>query len=361
MFRAIVAAVLLTTTASAIASDLRPQLVRRLPDEIGLSIRDVAWRGRDSLLLATNQGVYSYTPSSGRSSRVLASAPVPDGVREPRSIDVDSTYAIVTGPVPPSGYVWAVKDNERVVAQTSADLSVSQSVVWGKTLCVLASSLRGTTNDVKSGSVWCGNVDAGWSTFKPIHRIRSGDAAVDRYRRAILHHGGSIASGHDGSFYVVTAAEPGVFHYSVTGRLLDVTGADLDDLVLTDMRDLALRFGMDIENRYKLLLNTQPTIDDLVATPSGPAIVVRIAEKDKVRWELWYTDRSGGASRKVRLKADRPGPYGHLRCDALSDTLACIGSLPPASEGNVIEKAQKYPHVWLFKLQQEAGVGVASK
>ena len=362
MFRAIVAAALLSTTAQALASDLRPQIVRRLPDDIGPSIRDVAWRGRDTLLFATNQGVFSYTLAPpGRAAKVLPAVPIPDGVREPRSIDTDDRLAIVTSPMPPSGYVWATKDNERVIAQTSAELSVSQSAIFGKTLCVMAANLRATANEQKSGSVWCGNVDQGWSTFKPVHRIRSGDAAVDRWRRAILHHGGSIARAGDGSFYVVTAAEPGVFHYSTEGRLLDVTGTNLEDLVLTDMRDLAAKFGMDIENRYRLMLNTQPTIDDLVVTPEGPAIVVRLADKTKVRWELWYTDRDGGAKKRVHLMADRPGPYGHLRCDANGDSLACIGSLPPASEAAVVEKAQRHPTVWVFKLKEAAGVGVAAR
>ncbi|HVS31961.1 MAG TPA: hypothetical protein VMS98_10925 [Thermoanaerobaculia bacterium] len=362
MFRAIVAAALLSTTAQAFASDLRAEFVRRLPDEIGPSIRDVAWRGRDTLLFATNQGVYSYTLAApGRAARVLPAVPIPDGVREPRSIDTDDTLAIVTSPMPPSGYVWETKGNERVIAQTSAELSVSQSAIFGKTLCIMAANLRATASELKSGSVWCGNVEQGWSTFKPVHRIRSGDAAVDRYRRAILHHGGSIARAGDGSFYVVTAAEPGVFHYSTAGRLLDVTGNNLEDLVLTDMRDLAAKFGMDIENRYRLMLNTQPTIDDLVVTPEGPAILVRLAEKNKIRWELWYPDRAGGAKRRVRLAADRPGPYGHLRCDARGDMLACIGSLPPANEANVVEKAQRHPTVWVFKLKEDSGVGVAAK
>ena len=152
---------------------------------------------------------------------------------------------------------------------------------------------------------------------------------------------GAIALDADGSLTVITSSEPGVFRYAPDGTLIQKSGESFDELVITAMREIPARFAGDIAGRYRLLLNTQPTIDDLVLTPRGPAIVVRIAEKERIRWELWWPRADGRAAPPTRLGIEPAGPQEHLRCDARGASLACV-----AAKGST-------PHLWIFELLPE--------
>jgi hypothetical protein len=116
------------------------------------------------------------------------------------------------------------------------------------------------------------------------------------------------------------------------------------------MEELRTRFAGDVDGRYRLLLNTQPTIDDLVLTPKGPAIVVRIGENARTRWELWWPRSDGRTIPPTRLGIDRIGPFGHLYCDVRGTALACIGSKPDRKQAGDFRIAELVPHLWIFEL-----------
>ena len=216
--------------------------------------------------------------------------------------------------------------------------------VRGQRTCLLAFQMSGEANDT---AVWCGGVRESWEKYKPVHRLSSG---VQIFRDSFPRQSGAVAMGEDGSVTVITSAEPGVFHYAPDGKLIEKTGQSFDELVLTAMRELRTRFAGDVDGRYRLLLNTQPIIEDLVLTPRGPAIVVRIADRERTRWELWWPRADGRAVPPTRLGIDRIGPFGHIQCDARGSSLACVGSKPDPKQASDFHISEFAPYLWIFEL-----------
>ena len=161
---------------------------------------------------------------------------------------------------------------------------------------------------------------------------------------------GAIALADDGSLSVITAVEPGVFRYGPDGKLIETLGRSFDELVLPMTSELRTRFAGDVDGRYHLLLNKQPILEDLVLTPRGPAIVVRIAEKGRTRWELWWPRADGRTVPPTRLGIDRIGPFGHVHCDARGTALACVGSKPDPKKAADFRVSEHVPYLWIFEL-----------
>ena len=331
---------LLVVLAAAGTGILAPRSAIPLPASVGHYASDVAWENADAVLLTTNSGMHRYALRTRASERLISTAPLPDGVPDPTSLSSDGVSVKVTSVISMGGYSMRLSDRKRLNAQRIRLLPLDVAV-RGERACLLALEMRKRTNE----AVFCGKINEFWSKFAPVHRLSSGEAL---FRHAIDRQAGAIALGEDGSLTVITSAEPGVFRYTPDGTLLEKSGQSFDELVLTAMREIPARFAADIAGRYRLLLNTQPTIDDLVLTPRGPAIVVRIAEKERIRWELWWPRADGRTVPPTRLGIDRIGPYGHLRCDARGTSLACVGSLPSAKTAAGLS-SEHAPHLWIFE------------
>lgn len=306
-----------------------------LPPAMGRYASDVTWESADAVLIATNSGVHRYSLRSRTSERLISAAPLPDGVPDPDAVASDGATLQATSAITMGGYSMRLADRKRLIAQRTR-LQPLDVAVRGQRACVLGREIRKKTND----AVFCGKVNEFWSKYTPVHRITSG-AAI--FPHAIDRVAGAVALDAGGSVVVITSAEPGVFRYAPDGKLIEKSGESFDELVITAMREIPARFAGDIAGRYRLLLNTQPIIDDLLLTPRGPAIVVRIAEKERIRWELWWPRSDGRAVPPTRLGIESAGPYEHLRCDARGPSIACVGSSGSA------------PHLWVFELLPERG------
>jgi hypothetical protein len=301
-----------------------------LPAAIGQYASDVTWESADAVLITSNLGVYRYSLRNRTVERLISAAPLPDGVPDPEAVASDGATVEVISGIAMGGYSMRLADRKRLVAQRIRFVPLDVTV-HGERVCVLAHEIRKKTNEV----VFCGKVNEFWSKYTPVHRLTSGEAI---FPHAMDRLGGAIALDADGSLTVITSAEPGVFRYAPDGTLIEKSGASFDELVITAMREIPARFAGDIAGRYRLLLNTQPIIDDLVLTPRGPAIVVRIAEKERIRWELWWPRADGRVVPPTRLQIAATEPYSHLRCDARGSALACVSSPGHA------------PHLWTFEL-----------
>ena len=349
--RALLAVSLLWIASSAQSSPgtISAYVSRAIPLEIGRNAKDVTWSATDALLIATELGIYRLPIGAGLPAEVIKGISVPDGLPEPTALSSDGKWVSAISSHSYSGFALRMADRKRLVAQRSLRLIPMDIGVFGGRSCVLGFAPNPSMEAQKGVAVWCGGPSDSWAELKPLHYLHS-EHARDLFRSSPGELGGRIAVEPDGSVDVITSAETGVFRYDNDGKLKEVLGQSTDDLVLESMKEILTRFAADLENRYRLLLNAQPIVDDLVVTPSGPAIVVRLADGDKIHWELWYPLRSGGIGDRIRLGIERIGPYGHLRCDARGKEMACVGSLPPANEASTAKTAQAWPHLWLFHL-----------
>ena len=320
---------------------------RALTASTGKYLHDVSWSGADALLIATDLGVYRVNASGGTPKQVINNVPLPDGLPDPTALASDGQSVSAISWNSNGGFALRLGDRKRLEAQSSFRLIPMDVAVLGSRACVVGFAPTPSSDVSKDAAVWCGSPSDSWRELKPLHYIRDGHAK-ELFQNAPGSFGGRIAIEADGTVDVITSAQPGVFRYASNGTFKEVLGKSIDDLVLESMAEIRGRFANDLENRYRLLLNVQPVIDDLVVTPTGPAIVVRIAAGDKIHWELWYPQRSGGVGDRLRLGIERIGPYGHLRCDARGADLACAGSQPPRKEASSARTAQAWPHLWLF-------------
>jgi hypothetical protein len=328
--------------AAATTATLAPRSATALPTAIGRVAADVTWESADSVLIATNQGVHRYSLRTRATDRLIAATPLPDGLPDPEAVSSDGASVMTTSHLSIGGYAMRLSDRKRLSANR-VNLLPLDVAVRGQRACILAFQMSVETDE----AVWCGPVDKSWLKYAPVHRLTSGQTIL---RRSTQRLGGAIALGVDGSLTVITSAEPGVFHYGPDGKLIEVSGQSFDELVFAGMSELRDRFSMDVDGRYRLLLNKQPIIEDLVLTPQGPAIVVRIAEKERVRWELWWPRADGRVVPPTRLGIDRIGPYGHLQCDARGTSLACVGSNPDQKKAADFHVSEFVPYLWIFEL-----------
>jgi hypothetical protein len=344
-------AAVVTSTTAALASPatITAYSEHALPTSIGKYAHDLSWSGRDAFLIATELGIYKVPVSGGAPSEVIKRAPLPDGLPDPNALSSDGQSVSAISWDTNGGFSLRLDTGKRLRAQRSIKLIPMDVAVSGSHSCVIGFATSPSSEELKDVAAWCGGISDSWPELKPLHFLRN-DHARELFRSAAAPFGGRVVIEPDGTVDVITSVQPGVFRYGADGKLKEVLGQSIDDLVIESMKEIRGRFAMDLENRYRLLLNAQPLIEDLVATPKGPAIVVRIAEGDKIHWELWYPLRSGGVGERIRLGIDRIGPYGHLRCDTFGSDLACAGSQPPRNEASIAKTAQAWPHLWLFHL-----------
>jgi len=339
----------IASSAQSSSGTISAYLSRAIPFGIGRNAKDVTWSTTDALLVATEVGIYRLPIRAGVSAEIIKGVPVPDGIPVPTALSSDGKWVSAISFYSNSSFALRIADRKRLVAQRSLRLIPMDIAVFGSRSCVLGFAPDAPTQSQKDGAVWCGGPSDSWPELKPLHYLHS-EHARDLFRNSPGELGGRIVVEPDGSVDVITSAEPGVFRYGSNRQLKEVLGQSIDDLVLESIKEIRTRFASDLENRYRLVLNAQPIIDDLVLTPVGPAILVRLADGDKIHWELWYPLRSGGIGDRIRLGIERIGPYGHLRCDARGAEMACVGSLPPRNEASLTKTAQAWPHLWVFHL-----------
>ena len=334
---------LLGLVVAATTGELVPRIAMPIPQAIGSYAADVAWENADAVLIATGKGIQRFSLRTQASEQLVKPAPLPDGLPDALVVASDGEALIAVSPLALGGYAMRLSDRKRLSAMR-LNLLPLHAPVRGKQACLLAFPMMQKTDE----AVWCGTVDKSWLKYEPVHRLTAGQAA---FRHAFYFaRAGAVALADDDSLYVVTSVEPGVFHYAPDGKLIEILGQSFDELVRPATPELGTRFATDVDGRYRLLLNTQPTIEDLVLTPRGPGIVVRIAEKERTRWELWWPRADGRLVPPTRLGIDRIGPFGHIQCDARGSSLACVGSKPSAKQAADFHVSESSPHLWIFEL-----------
>jgi hypothetical protein len=329
---------------------LTPHRTLALPAAFGQSVKDVAWENERTVLVASERLVYRYDLAAAKGRELISAAPVPDGLPTPVAVASDGATAVAVSPWSLGSFTVRLSDGKRLLAQRSPKLVAMDAAIQGSRSCVLARTPLPANDAERAAAVWCGKPDDAFTELAPAHSIRSGEVARGIFKDARGAHAGAIAMEPNGTLNVITSAEPGVYRYAANGALVEILGNNLDELVLSTMHEMANRYGTDVAGRYQRILNAQPTIDDLIATPAGPAIVVRIAAKDTVHWELWYPARGGDVSKRLRLGIARPGPFGHLRCASHGKALACVGSMPPVKDAAIVGRSENHPRLWLMTL-----------
>ena len=135
------------------------------------------------------------------------------------------------------------------------------------------------------------------------------DHARDIFRSAPGPFGGRIVIEPDGTIDIITFSQPGVFRYGGDGKLKEVLGKSIDELVLESMKEAGV-LGTEALWRRRFAVAGRPWPSTIAAPGAG----------ERVR-----DNRPG--DRRVRRSVRR----GNHRCrpwDALHSRSACARRIP---------------------------------
>lgn len=317
----------------------------------GLGASDVAWLNDDEVLVALLKGGVAKVSIRTRNvSTWLPNGELPNAVPHAELIDADDELVVVMAGNWRS-FSFRKTEGSPIHGYEGGTLFPrGVAVSGGKAYYLGWLTQKETDADQQSGALWT-QVAGQPLSERPLHRVMSAPDALARWRKTMHPYGGSVVALADGSVAVVTSAEPGIFRYDRNGRLLEVLGSGLDELVLDSADMIKKGYGRDVVARYRDFLDRQPTIDDLVATPAGVRILARTAAKNTITWQLWKPGRTNVEGvQPLDVKAN--GPIGHMKCDARGKRLACVTNLPTAEQAAQPGAAASNPTLFLFQLDQ---------
>jgi hypothetical protein len=284
--------------------------------------QDVSWISDVGLLIGMDDGIVLYDVGSGTQSLLVSGEEPPNGVPAVIRLDTDGKTVVAIG----RNYAHLVanaRSGKISMAREDHALVINDIAVHAGMVAVLGYPLflRGTD----FAQLWIGEPGAPWETFLPIHPV--GKDAQKIIQAAGPPYGGAVTFAADGSVAMISPAEPGVFRYKIDGRPLPTLGRSLRQLMVPRMPEVLSAYARDPEGRSREIFNKQPTIDDLISTPAGLAIVVRVWSKGSPTWELWFPD-TVGLRRRVQLSlTEKDVSGGHLHCSVRASQMACVLTL----------------------------------
>lgn len=217
------------------------------------------------------------------------------------------------------GLTWRGRDDETKSGTASVEFIADVDALDDRLL--IAGLRRDAEGELGSdGSLaWVGEVSHDLTALRPLLPFRD-RGAIENCAGFGL---GAVRFLSDGSFVVVPGAEAGVYLYTPEGRLkrtwdtaalripTDCDGARGDMSALAS--DPAAR------QRY---LNRRRIVDDVIALPGGPALVVRSVSDGVTRWELVSL---GGAEPSVRpLPFTSHSLRAHVAADARGERVVFV-------------------------------------
>jgi hypothetical protein len=298
---------------------LVPSKVVTLPSPTFFAAQTLAWNSNGRLVIGTRAGILSYDPDTARFVPLVSGQKIPNGIPDVVGLDSDgkSIFAFNSDY---SDLVADARSGKVTGARREPSLQIADVALRGGKLAVLGFPLRLRTKVF--AQLWIGTPGAPWETFLPLHPVDGAAEEIVRY--AIPPNGGAVTFANDGTVAMISPAEPGVFRYRVDGTVLPTLGRNLRELVITRLPEAIRGYRLDIGARYREILNKQPTVDDLISTADGLAIVVRRWSSTGAAWELWFPDTQG-VRRRVQLQLSSPGVVaGHLHCSVQGARLACV-------------------------------------
>ncbi|HYH09078.1 MAG TPA: hypothetical protein VEK11_18665 [Thermoanaerobaculia bacterium] len=194
----------------------------------------------------------------------------------------------------------------------------------GDTAAILGADSGPVQGLQREGTIlWIGSLSKNLANLRPIMKGRSKPGGKDMARCSILETG-ALRYMPDGSLVVIPGVEPGVYRYDANGKLMQTWDTDplgiVDDCWIPES-DLLL-VARDFGERIKWYAS-RVTLDEILPTANGPAVVLRRVEKGVTKWDL-VTLPYKGRSERIALPVTMPTPRAHVRGDIRGNRLVLL-------------------------------------
>jgi hypothetical protein len=173
----------------------------------------------------------------------------------------------------------------------------------------------------EGGVAWIGSLHGGDGSLRPILPYRNFDAFYGCFGFGV----GVVRFLSNGSFIVVPGVEPGIYLFAKNGKLQHVWQTDvlgLEDMKCTFSPQQRLPLWNNPVARQEWL-NKYRMVDDVVETPSGPALITRKFTTDAVHWNAVLLNADGSTFEQP-LPLSSPSPYAHVAAASRGDRIAVV-------------------------------------
>ncbi len=292
---------------------LRVLAERQLPSPI-LWAFDVRWADDRSVWIAAGKrGVWAVAADGDPENRpeAVVRSSDPGAPWLATQLALSESHLVAGAPV--FSFTWS-RRSPLDLATVPFDILVDLDLSAGR-LLVLGGIKDERQRLAPDGAIgWLGPVEGGREALRPVLFSRDGDGARSMGECAILGLG-AVRFLDDGSFVLVPGVEPGVFWYGPPGdlrRAWESREVGLEDEcapVLGRTDDLAR--DPIVRNRW---LAQRTTLDEILALPGGPGLLLRRTEGGINRWTLVRLDSGGGVER-IELPFSSSSGWAHLKGD----------------------------------------------
>lgn len=328
--RALTAAVLAAVTSSA--AHAAPPSFKvlqevKLPDTIALA-GDVRWASDDSLFIAAGRaGVKEVTlagvvktpeaiPGQNK-DRSRKAGPIPN-FHHAWYLGASAEQLVVASPF--RSFAWKPRKGGRLIQEpfaTSVDIDV-----WRNRVVLLGVPGDNEGRWPTSGyTVWTADLSASDADMESVN----GGPQIKPLSYCHILDPSAVRFFPDGRFAVALGVEPGVKLYDANRRLLRTWPTSslgyLDNCPLTEPQSNAL--GMDLKGRADWI-NRRETLDEMLALPEGPLLVIRKATPKGTEWRGVLLPIQGGAPVKVALPISSPSRLAHAKADLRGDRVVFL-------------------------------------
>lgn len=292
-------------STGAAAAGVRVVAEYPLPPEVRWAL-DVRWIDDNSVAVThSHDGTYRVVLAPTAPATLL----LPGGGRRPPNasaagrtsvwahayLGISERFVVVAAP----GWEFGWLPRQAGGSPSVADFSSIVNVDVHGSRVLLAGLPRAASPEEKGphAIVWETDLDTQPLSFKPrvfMSRPLPWTALDDWLHASGAVHARFLA---DGSFVVVPGVEPGVQWYGADGRLLRAWDAEALGLdVVTFSNPKAARQAASSRRDSLELRNSLRLADEILPLPEGPAIVVRQAHGNGVKWTVKHVGGDGSVS-----------------------------------------------------------------
>jgi hypothetical protein len=258
-----------------------------LPAKASLAF-DLRLGSDPSVLLAVpDQGVIEarkMPPGEASTVKLPGGMAPTEKIRTPMLLGVSDTFIATASLLK---YVaWAPRANltkvERISFEVVLDLDLH-----GDQLLVLGVR-RGSDSALApdGGILWLGSLSKGLSDLRPIFYSADGPGAAS-FNDCFPAKTGAVRFLADGSFLVIPGVEPGILHFSASGKLLRTWAEEKAGLAgrctMNEKDGLALARSGSAQLQW---INQRRVVEEILPLQEAPGIVVRERRGGMTRWQL---------------------------------------------------------------------------
>ena len=309
----------------AVASIARPgsdvaSFRLELPAELRFA-QDIRWVTDSAVMISAGRaGVFELPLTGSPAPRRVLRGGDPKGFFFCSRLGVGSQYFVTAAPL---FAVAFVRTADARIDQLSFSATVDIDAK-GDRVAILGAQRDGRGTWSSDGAIaWTGSLADKGKNLRILLRSQAGPGA----RTMALCHFlemGAIRFMPDGSLVVVPGVDPGVYVFDSQGRLRETW--DTAPLGFSDRCSLSLR-------EFQLLarsgvsraqwINGHEIIDDVIALPEGPGLILRRWKSGHVTWRLIRL-RPSAKARSDDLPFQSTSPDTHLRADVRGHRLAVL-------------------------------------